>query len=105
MPGHQAILALAAEMKVSSAVPTEAAEPRPLSWGGREEVKASRVDVGFLLPRADFRGYGKVMLEQPEVAVRRYWMRSMNSGMTHRGTQADATRILETVRRRGDTDA
>ncbi len=67
------------------------------TWDGLVEVKSPKMDVGFLLPGADFRGYSKVMLDQPEVAFRKDWMKSMNSGMDRRVTEADARKILETV--------
>ena len=69
----------------------------PESWSGLVEVNARRLDAAFLLPGADFRPYTKVMLDEPQVAFRNNWLRSVNSGSASRArtrvTEADAERI------------
>ncbi len=73
----------------------------PESWSGLVEVNARRLDAAFLLPGADFRPYAKVMLDEPQVAFRNNWLRSVNSGSASRArnrvTEADAERILAMV--------
>ncbi len=71
----------------------------PQSWDGLVEVNSPRMDVAFLAPGADFRPFGKVMLDKPEVAFRQNWLRDVNRGTrgAARVTQADADRILAAV--------
>jgi len=81
-------------------LPATAQQPAPAeSWDGLVEVNARRFDTAYLLPGADFRPYTKVMLEQPEVAFRRNWMRDMNRSRSpsNRVTERDAARIKESV--------
>jgi hypothetical protein len=92
LSGLSAIALFAAPVTAQQATATE-------SLDGLVEVNAQRVDAAFLLPGADFRPYTKVMLDQPEVAFRRNWMRDMNRSrsLSGRVTEADAARIMETV--------
>ncbi len=80
-----------------AAMPVAAADQGPQNWDGLVEVNSRKVEAAFLQPGADFRTYTKVMLDQPEVAFRKDWMRNMNDGMRRRVTQSDAKRILSTV--------
>jgi uncharacterized protein DUF3313 len=64
------------------AAPASAATP-PDTWDGLVKVKAKRLDIAYLQPGADFRGYTKVMLDPTEVAFHKNWRRSQNS--TDRG--------------------
>ena len=47
--------------------PADAARP-PDTWDGLVKVKSKRLDIAYLQPGADFRGYPMVMLEPTEVA-------------------------------------
>jgi hypothetical protein len=69
------------------------------NWDGLVEVDARRMDVAFLAPGADFRPFGKVMLDKPEAAFRQNWLRDVNRNTrgSARVTEADAARILEAV--------
>ena len=78
--------------------PAGATQPASQPWDGLVEVNSPKMDVAFLLPGADFRPYSKVMLDQPEVAFQKDWMRRINSGTTRRVTEEDAQKILSTVR-------
>jgi hypothetical protein len=55
-----------------------AAKP-PTSWDGLVQVKAKRLDLVYLQPGADFRGYTKVMLAPTELAFQKNWQRDYNS--------------------------
>lgn len=50
----------------------------PLTWDGLEQVKSKRLDLVYLQPGADFRGYTKVILEPTEVAFAKDWKREYN---------------------------
>lgn len=58
--------------------PADAARP-PDTWDGLVKVKSKRLDIAYLQPGADFRGYTKVMLEPTEVAFHKNWRRSQNA--------------------------
>jgi hypothetical protein len=70
------------------------------SLDGLVEINSRRMDAAFLLPGADFRPYTKIMLDKPEVAFRRDWLRSMNStrSVNRRVTDQDVQRIMEAAR-------
>ena len=92
---------IAVALLIGSAAITAQAANSPESWSGLVEVNARQFDSAFLLPGADFRPYTKVMLDEPQVAFRNNWLRSVNSGSASRArnrvTEADAERILATV--------
>jgi hypothetical protein len=85
-------------MGLTAGSPAIGAGPASEPWDGLVEVNSPKMDVAFLLPGADFRPYSKVILDQPEVAFQKDWMRRMNSGMNRRVTQEDAEKILSAVR-------
>lgn len=87
---------------VAAAAPAPAVAqdaPAAGSWDGLVEVNANRLDAAFLLPGADFSGFTRVMLDEPEVAFRQNWMRDVNRSRStgRRVTEADAARIQQTV--------
>lgn len=91
-------LMLMSALMIGVAAPVVAADPAPESWDGLVEVNSPRMDNAALLPGADFRPYGKIMLDTPEVSFRPNWVRDMNrSRSANRVTEADAARILESV--------
>lgn len=55
-----------------------AAKP-PSTWDGLVLVGSKRLDLVYLQPGADFRGYSKVMLDPTEVAFHKNWQRDHNS--------------------------
>lgn len=71
------------------AVPAIAAKPAA-NWDGLVEVNSPKMDVAYLMPGADFRAFRKVMLDKPEVAFRKDWLRDMNSGMRRRSRRPNA---------------
>jgi hypothetical protein len=71
------LVAAIAGMVLTSSVANSAAPPD--SWDGLVKVKSKRLDLAYLQPGADFRGYTKVMLDPTEVAFEKNWQRDYNS--------------------------
>lgn len=67
---------------------------------GLVEVKAKRMDEAWLLPGADFRQYRSVIIDTPDVAFDKDWMRNMNEtrNLSRRVSQADAEKIAAATR-------
>jgi hypothetical protein len=101
MPYARSLLApLAALLAFVSFAPAVGAKDAPpTNWDGLVQVKG-KMDLAFVLPGADFRPYGKVMLDRTEVAFKKNWMRDMNDsvGTARRMSDADAMKIMEAAR-------
>jgi hypothetical protein len=70
----------------------------PSGWDGLVRVDRSSVDELFLDPSADFSGFTKVMLAEPEVSFRPNWQRDRNrqvSGVSGRVADRDVRRIID----------
>lgn len=67
---------------------------------GLVEVKPKRVDAAWLLPDADFRQYSAVLIDEPEVAFDKDWMRNMNEtrSLSRRVSSEDAEKIAAAAR-------
>ncbi|MCL4781370.1 MAG: DUF3313 family protein [Gammaproteobacteria bacterium] len=67
---------------------------------GLVEVKPKRMDEAYLLPGTDFRPYSAVLIDVPDVAFDKDWMRNMNEtrSLSHRVSQEDAERIAAATR-------
>ena len=50
----------------------------PATWDGLVQVKSKRLDLVYLQPGADFRGYTKVMIEPTEVSFHKNWQKDFN---------------------------
>jgi uncharacterized protein DUF3313 len=50
----------------------------PSTWDGLVQVKSKKLDLVYLQPGADFRGYTKVLIEPTEVAFAKDWQRDYN---------------------------
>lgn len=74
------------------------AQKAPENWDGLVRVKASKVDLVYLRPEADFRGYTKVMIDPTEVAFRKNWKREANLNSVGHVSDADARKILDEAR-------
>ena len=83
-----ALFAIAYAAAVLVAAPV-AAKP-PTNWDGLVQVKAKRLDLVYLQPGADFRGYTKVILAPTELAFEKNWQRDYN-----RTTRALSSRISD----------
>ncbi len=77
MKRHRLFMAAVASAMLLAA-PVGAAKP-PDTWDGLVRVAAKRLDLAYLQPGADFRGYTKVMLDPTEVAFAKNWQRDYNS--------------------------
>jgi hypothetical protein len=81
--------------------PVAAAAEAATSWDGLVPVKSSKLQSVFLAPGADFRPYRRVIIEPPQVAFHKDWMRTVNqrgAAMTRRVTEEDAAEILAAAR-------
>lgn len=91
------ILVAFAGALIAAGAPAHAAKP-PDTWDGLLRVKANRLDAVYLMPNADFRTYTKVIIDPPQIAFRKNWMRDFNSsrrGTSGRVTEADVRREIE----------
>ncbi len=89
---------LAAAAVALAISPARAAEEE--SWDGLRRVDAKRLQHVYLLPGADFRQYAKVMIDPPEVALRKDWAADVNRGVREPGrriTQGDVERIRKAL--------
>lgn len=50
----------------------------PQTWDGLVQVRSNRLDLVYVQPGADFRGYSKVIIEPTEVAFQKNWRRNYN---------------------------
>jgi hypothetical protein len=66
------------------------AAPPPSNWDGLTRVPSKRLDLVYLQPGADFRGYTKVMIEPTEVAFHKDWQRDYN-----RSTSSLSSRVSD----------
>jgi uncharacterized protein DUF3313 len=67
-----------------------AAAKAPSTWDGLIQVKSKQLDLVYLQPGADFRGYTKVLVEPTEVAFAKNWQREYN-----RSTASLSSRISD----------
>lgn len=75
---HHPIFLAAIASAMLLAGPADAAKP-PDTWDGLVKVNSKRLDLAYLQPGADFRGYTKVMLDPTEVAFQKNWQRDYNT--------------------------
>ena len=72
-------------------LPALAAKP-PANWDGLVQVPSKKLELVYLQPGADFRGYAKVMLDPTEVAFQKNWRRNYNisrRGIAGRVSESD----------------
>jgi hypothetical protein len=69
-------IATTATLLVSS---TAFAAKPPANWDGLVQVPSKRLDLVYLQPGADFRGYKSVILDPTEVAFHKNWRRDYNA--------------------------
>lgn len=90
------IAVLSAAALLSLSTPAFAQKKAPDNWDGLVKVKAKKVDLAYLLPNADFRGYTKVMIDPTQVSFRKDWQRDSNDMMAGKTvSDEDARRILD----------
>ena len=98
---HFAALALTSFAMASVGRPALAAKP-PAEWDGLVKVKAKKFGLVYLRPGADFRVYGKVMLDPTEIAFQKDWQRNYNNSsasMSNRLTDKDVERMANEGRK------
>ncbi|MCH6256308.1 DUF3313 domain-containing protein [Puniceicoccaceae bacterium K14] len=68
-----------------------------ISHEGLERVKKDgSADYVYLHPEADFSGYSKIMLDEPEISFQRFWKQTVNSQRTFdRITDSDIAKMIE----------
>jgi hypothetical protein len=91
-----AILTLAA-----AGAPAVRAADIPETWDHLVKVKSKTMKAVYLLPGADFKPYTKVMLDEPEAAFRKNWLRDYNRSagrsLARQLTDKDAEKALAEV--------
>jgi hypothetical protein len=75
------VLSTLAALACLAAVPASAQAGKE-NWDGLVKVKAKRLDLVYLQPDADFRGYTKVMIDPTQVAFRKNWQQDQNRSTT-----------------------
>lgn len=88
------VVIAAAVLGVAVMSPAGAADEE--TWDGLMKVKSKQVDAAYLLQGADFRAYGKVIIDPPSVSFRKNWQRDINRSATtlsQRLTSDDVERI------------
>lgn len=59
----------------------------PATWDGLVQVRSTRLDLVYVQPGADFRGYSKVIIEPTEVAFQKNWRRDYNRSASDLSSQ------------------
>jgi hypothetical protein len=97
MKSHRiAMLAVAATLLSAGA--GQAAKP-PATWDDLVKVPSKKLDLVYLRPGADFRGYRKVIIDPTEVAFRKNWVRDYNSTTTGLSSRVSETEVRKVVDR------
>jgi hypothetical protein len=73
-----------------------AAKP-PTTWDGLVQVKSKRLDLVYLQPGADFRGYTKVLIEPTEVAFAKNWQRDYNQSTRMLSSRVSESDMQEAI--------
>jgi hypothetical protein len=76
--------------------PSMAAKP-PATWDGLVQTPSKSLDLVYLQPGADFRGYTKVMVEPTEVAFHKNWRRDHNSSSRSLASQVSDRDVQKTI--------
>ena len=97
MPSKKTLSAACAVLMFAAGSGLPSLASAQASWDGLVQTQSRRFNQVFLAPGADFRPYTKVMLDPPEVAFERNFVRNFNSsgrGLNRRISDADAERML-----------
>jgi Protein of unknown function (DUF3313) len=92
---HRLFIAVVGLSMLSSAN-VQAAKP-PANWDGLVQVKSKRLELVYLYPGADFRGYTKILLEPTEVAFRKNWQRDYNSASGSLSSRVSDREVEEAI--------
>ena len=81
--------------------PAAFARDIPETWDHLVKVNSKKLKAVYLLPGADFRVYHKVIIDQPEAAFRKNWLRDYNRntsrGLSRQLSEKDAEKALGQV--------
>jgi hypothetical protein len=89
-------LGLAIALASALGVPQAQAEEPPTTWDGLVRVPSKKLKYIYLAPGADFRPYGKVMIDPTEVAFDKKWLHDYNEQASF-GTQVSGNDITSAV--------
>jgi hypothetical protein len=94
-----AVVFLALIMAAASAPTLVMAQDEKTTWDNLQLVKSGRSQRLYLLPGVSFQPYSKILLDTPEVAFRKNWMRDFNQSrsLSMRVDQADIDRVSREV--------
>ena len=90
-------LVMAAVATVSVVTGPAAVAKPPTNWDGLTQVKSKRLDLVYLQPGADFRGYSKVLLEPTEVAFAKNWQRDYNRSTSSLSSRVSDSEIQDAI--------
>lgn len=79
-----------AAMMVTAVSAAEQTGPGEATWDGLQRVKSKKLDDAYLLAGADFRNYGKVVLDPVQVSFRKNWERDINRSSRSAGKRVTA---------------
>src|SRR3954452_18400618 len=96
MKVSKATIILAALASMAVTTPTLAARP-PETWDCLVRQKAKRMNLVYVQPGADFRGYSKVMFDPIEVAFQKNWKKDYNSSRRDLGGRVTDQEIEKAV--------
>ena len=90
-------LVAAAALAIAAFTAGPAAEAKaPAPWDGLVQVKSKRLDLVYLQPNADFRGYTKVLIEPTDVAFAKNWQKDYNRSARF-GTRVSDSEVQRTI--------
>ena len=95
---RSALATFAAAVALSAAMPAAplAAGKPPATWDDLVLVPSKKLDLVYLAAGADFRPYTKVMIDTPEVAFKKNWVRDYNnSTRMKRISEDDAQKAVQ----------
>ena len=78
-------------------VSVPSAAKAPASWDGLVQVKSKKLDLVYLMPGADFRGYSKVMIDPTEIAFEKNWRRNYNNSATGLGGRISEDELAKMI--------
>lgn len=74
-----------------------AAAKAPTTWDGLVQVKSKRLDLVYLQPGADFRGYTKVIVAPTEVSFAKNWARDYNRTSVSLSSRVSEKEVQDTI--------
>jgi len=74
-----------------------AAAKAPVEWDGLRQVSSKRMDLVYLQPGADFRGYTKVIVDPTEVSFRKNWQKDYNRGSRDLGGKVSDRDVQDAI--------